>query len=205
MTNTSRRRFLAATGSGLAVALAGCLGGGTANLDEFDAADRPALGDNDTPVRMAVFEDFACPGCRQFKLQLFPTIVEDYVETGDVQLFHADFPLPVDSTWSYAVPSAAWAVFEEAGNDAFWSFSSAIYQQQDSYSYDTIEEVADEVADVGEQAREAAEAETYRDDLEDSYDMGEEWGVQGTPTVFVDDESVDLDLDSISEAIESSR
>ncbi len=205
MTSTSRRRFLAATGSGLAVTLAGCLGGGTADLDEFDPDDRPALGDTDAPVKMAVFEDFSCGGCRQYKMQLHPQIVEAYVEPGDVLLFHADFPLAMDETWSYAVPSAAWEVFDVAGNDAFWSFTSAIYEYQGQYSYDIIETVADEVADVGEQAREAAETAAYRDDLEESRDQGEEWGVQRTPTVFVDDESVDNDLDSIADAIESSR
>ena len=203
MTTQSRRRFLATTGGGLAVALAGCLGGGAGEVDSFDSGDRPALGSDDAPVRMAVFEDFSCPACRQFKTQIAPDIVEEYVESGDVQYFHADFPIPMDETWSFAVPSAAWALFEEAGSDAFWSFTSAIYQYQNSYSYDAIEEVANEVADAGTQAREAAEDVTYRDQLEDDRELGEEWGVGGTPAVFVADDLVDPDFESVSSAIES--
>ena len=205
MTFQSRRRFLATTGGGLAVALAGCLGGGTAQLDSFDSDDRPALGDDDAPVKMAVFEDFSCPGCRQFKTQIAPAIVEEYVLGGDVQYFHADFPIPVNETWSYAVPSAAWALFEEAGNNAFWSFATAIYQHQNSYSYDAIEDVADEVADAGSVARNAAENETYRERLDEDREQGEDWGVGGTPTVFVGDEQVDSDFESVASAIESER
>lgn len=205
MTSTSRRRFLAVTGGGIAATLAGCLGGGNADLDSYDPADRPSLGDSDAPVKMAVFEDFSCPGCRQFKLQITPRIIEEYVEPGDVQLFHADFPIPVDETWSYAVPSAAWAVFEEVGDEAFWSFSSAIYGHQGSYSYDTIEAVAEEVAGIGDEARAAAEDESYRSELEDSRDQGEEWGVRSTPTPFIADQTVDPDFESIADAIESER
>lgn len=203
MNAQSRRQFLATTGGGLAVALAGCLGGGSGELDSFDSSDRPALGSDDAPVRMAVFEDFSCPGCRQFKTQIAPDIVTEYVRNGDVQYFHADFPIPMDETWSYAVPSAAWAVFEEVGNEGFWSFTSTIYQYQNSYSYDAIEEVANEVAGVGAKAREAAEDVTYRDRLDDDRERGEEWGVVGTPTVFVADDLVDPDFESVSSAIES--
>lgn len=200
-----RRQFLAATGSGLAVAVAGCLGGGSADLDSFDSSDRPAMGPDDAPVRMAVFEDFACPGCQQFKAQVTPSLVEDYVEPGTVQYFHADFPIPVDGTWSYAVASAAWQVFETAGSDAFWDFSSAIYPQQHSYSYDAIEDVAEDVAGVGQEAREAAENESFSDQLEDDKDQGENWGVGGTPTAIVADQVVDSDYQSIAEAIDSER
>jgi len=199
----SRRRFLAVAGTGAGIALAGCLGGeASGDLDSFDPAERPALGEADAPVRVAVFEDFSCPGCQQFKAQFTPQIVSAYVETGEAVYFHADFPLPVDETWSYAVASAARAVFEEAGNDAFWGFASAIYEHQGSYAYDVIEETADEYG-VGAEARAAAENETHRDWLDDDREQGEEWGVEGTPTVLVDGDEVETDLESIFEAIES--
>lgn len=213
MTFRSRRRFLAATGSGVAVALAGCLGGGTAELDEFSTEDRPFLGSSDAPVQMAVFEDFACPACRNFKTQVSPSIIQEFVQSGDVLYFHADFPIPVDSTWSYAVPSAAWAIYDEAGNDAFWTFTSRIYQYQNSYSYDLIEDVAEavgqevetDVEDLASTARSAAEDETYRDQLDDERNLAEEWGVTGTPTVIVGDEQIDSDFNSVSEAIDRNR
>lgn len=196
----SRRTFLAA-GTAACVALAGCSDdSAAADPDEIDTDDRPALGDESAPVTVTVFEDFACPSCRQFKTQITPQIITHYVEPGDVRYLHADFPIPVDDRWSYAIPSAAYAVFEDAGNDAFWDFARDIYTHQDSYSLDAVESVADEVAEVGSTARAAADDEAYRDRLDADRDRGEEWGVGGTPTVFVDDEQVDLD--EVGEAIE---
>lgn len=199
MNETTRRGFLA-TSAIASVALAGCSDDASLDPDAIDSGDRPGLGDESAPVTVTVFEDFACPHCRQFNAQLKPEIERRYVESGDVRYLHADFPIPVDETWSYAVGSAARAVFEEAGNDAFWAFATSIYERQGSYSFDTVESVAEETADVGETARSAAENDSHRDYLDADRDRGERWGVNGTPTVFVDDEQVDLD--AIDEAIE---
>lgn len=198
--STTRRGFLAASAAVPAV-LAGCTDG-SVDPEEIDTGDRPALGSGSDPVRLTVFEDFACPACRQFKTQLTPAIVESYVEPGHVRYLHADYPIPVDETWTYAVGSAARAVFEEAGNDAFWAFASAIYEHQNSYSYDVIESVADEIAGVGAAARSAAEDGTYRERLDEDRDLGDQWGVSGTPSVFVDEERVDPDPERIGSAIE---
>ncbi len=200
--STSRRAFLAVGGAAAATALAGCSDGdSSAELGEIDDGNRPALGDESAPVTVTVYEDFACPSCRQFKLRATPAIVEQYVEPGDVRYLHADFPIPVDETWSYQVPGAARAVFEEAGNEAFWTFASNIYEHQGDYSLDAIESVAEDVAGVGSEARTAADEGAYRDVVEADRERGEQWGVSGTPSVFVDDEQVELD--AIGEGIES--
>lgn len=204
MTFTSRRRFLAAAGGGLTTALAGCIGsGGSSDIGSLSSDDRPVRGDKDAPVRMVVFSDFSCPHCARFALQESPEIVEEYVATGDVAYFHADFPIPVSETWSYPVASAARAVFEEAGHDAFWSFTSDIYRQQGQYSYDAIETVADDVAGVGAAARNAAQADEYRDTVESDREMGRDWGVQATPAVFVGDTHVENTVSSITNEIDA--
>lgn len=200
MQETTTRRGFLATSAIASVALAGCSGDSSIDPDAIDDGDRPALGDESAPVTVTVFEDYSCPHCQQFNSQLKPVIEREYVEPGDVRYLHADFPIPVDETWSYAVGSAARAVFEEAGNDAFWEFSTTIFTYQGNYSFDAVESVAEETAGIGETARSAAENDSHRDYLDDDRDRGERWGVKGTPAVFVDDEQVDLD--SIPDAIE---
>lgn len=201
---TSRRTLLTVGGAAALTALAGCSDSGSgADPDAIADDSRPSLGDDSAPVTVTVFEDFGCPACRGFKRQATPAIVQRYVEPGDVRYLHADFPIPVDEAWSYPVAGAARAVFEAAGNDAFWGFSSNVYEHQGSYSLDAIETVADDVAGVGSEARSAAEDGTYREVVEADRERGEEWGVSGTPSVFVDEEGVDPDLDAIDEAIRS--
>ena len=198
----SRRALLAAGGMTASMALAGCSEDEGTGVDpnEIDDGDRPALGDESAPVTVTVFEDFTCGACRQFKQGVSPTLIEQYVEPGDVRYLHADFPIPVDEEWAYAVASAAHAVFAEAGNDGFWPFASEIYTYQGHYSLDDIESVAEEVAGAGAAARDAADSEAYRDRIEDDRDRGLGWGVEGTPTVFVDDEAVEVS--GVPEAIE---
>jgi protein-disulfide isomerase len=194
----SRRAVLGAGGTAAVAALAGCSGGSSSSSggidpEAIDDGDRPALGEESAPVTVTVFQDYSCPHCQAFKQQVAPTIVDRYVDPGDVRYLHADFPIPVDEQWSYAIASAAYAVFEEAGNDAFWSFKDEIYAQQGSYSLEVVASVADGVADVGAAAREAAEDGTYRDRIEADRELGLQWGVEATPSVFVDDESVSPD------------
>lgn len=199
---TSRRALLTAGGATALTVLAGCSDSDSdVTSDEMDDGPRPALGEESAPVTVTVFEDFGCPSCRQFKLQATPVIVQRYVEPGDVRYLHADFPIPVDEAWSYPVAGAARAVFEAAGNEAFWAFASNVYEHQGNYSLDAIESVAEEVAGVGNEARSAADEGTYRDAVEADRERGESWGVSGTPSVFVDDEQVELD--AIEENIES--
>jgi protein-disulfide isomerase len=193
---TSRRALLSASGAAAATALAGCSGGesgGGIDPESIDDGSRPALGDESAPVTVTVFQDFSCPHCRTFEQQVSPAIISEHVDTGDVRYLHADFPIPVDEQWSYAIASAAHAVFEEAGNDAFWPFKDEIYTHQGSYSLDVVESVADGIADVGAAARDAAANGTYRDRIEADRERGSQWGVEGTPTVFVDDEQVASD------------
>jgi protein-disulfide isomerase len=215
----SRRRLLAAGGTAAVIGLAGCSDGGTGDDPDaesdggsddggssvtpasIDDDTRPALGVEDAPVTMAVFQDFSCPHCRSFKREVAPTIVADYVDPGDVRYLHADFPIPVDEQWSYAIANAARAVFEEAGNDAFWPFSEEIYAHQGDYSLDVVESVADEIADVGTAAREAAESGAYRDRIDADRELGIQWGVEGTPAIFVGDELVAPN--EVAETIES--
>jgi protein-disulfide isomerase len=192
----SRRALLAASGAAATATLAGCSGGesnGGIDPSAIDDGSRPALGDEAAPVTVTVFQDFSCPHCRTFKLQVAPRIVDEHVDTGNVRYLHADFPIPVDEQWSHAIASAAHAVFEEAGNDPFWSFKDEIYTHQGSYSLDIVESVANDIADVGSAAQAAAANGTYRDRIEADRERGSRWGVEGTPAVFVDDEQVSPD------------
>lgn len=174
--------------------------GGDAAIGED--LDRPALGDDDAPVTVTVYEDFSCPGCRLFKQQAFPRIVEEYVEYGDVKYHHGDLPVPVDETWSWAIPSAARELFEAEGDDAFWTFASEIFGYQEEYSYDVIETVAEDVAGLGVAARDAAENESHRGTIEVDRERAIEMGATATPTVFVDGEVVDPSFEAVSRAIE---
>lgn len=42
-------------------------------------------GSPDAPIKIIEFSDFGCGYCRQFHMEIFPTLEEEYVETGKVE------------------------------------------------------------------------------------------------------------------------
>lgn len=47
------------------------------------------LGSPKAPVQMVVFADLQCPFCKQYEVEVNPTVVRDYVRPGKVRLFFA--------------------------------------------------------------------------------------------------------------------
>ncbi len=194
---TSRRRFLAAFGAGSVGTLAGCLGddsysGPDASGETVDELPPPTIGSTDASVTLTVYEDFACPHCATFNESVKPTVMSDYVDTGDIMYQHRDYPIPVHEEWSWRVASAARAVQDEADAEAFFAFADAIFQRQSAFSLDTIEAEADTAASVGEAARSAADQMTYRPVIESDKSHAEDLGVDSTPSLAIDGELVDL-------------
>ena len=202
----TRREFVATGIASAGVAgLAGCLGddGNEVVLEGEDALPVPVAGDPDADVTVMVFEDFACGACQQFKHTSFPVLEEFYIEPGLIRYEHRDRPLESTGEWSFPVASAARSVQDQEGDDAFWEFTTRIYEDLGEYSYEGIEAAADELGFDGEQTRRDAEEETYRDELETERERASDAGISGTPTVVVDGEIVEEDLtEAIDDALE---
>lgn len=196
--NVTRRAVLgAATAVGISVA--GCLGG----EESTEPPETPIAGDPDADVTVTVYEDFSCGGCVTFKRNQFPQIEAQYIDPGEIRYEYRDFPIPVDDTWSGAVAHAGREVYETAGDDAFFSFSAAIYDHHPTYSYDLIEETADDLDLDGAAIRDAAEDRTHEDAVDANRSYGESNGVEGTPSVFVDGDPVEDPFNGWQPAIDN--
>lgn len=210
MQGYSRRALLASAGALSAGALAGCLGGNgngdserECSGDQREVAVEPA-GDPESDVTVAAFEDFACPGCAQYATNVLPEIKAEYVEPGEIAYEHHDLPIPMDEEWSWKVPNAAFAVYEDAGGEAYYAFVEEVYQFQGEYSEDNIAGLAADLGADEDAVRDAIENEPFCEQLHESRAGADERGVEATPTVFVDDERLESpDVEELSEAIES--
>jgi hypothetical protein len=135
MDRTRRAYLAAAAGVGLGTA-AGCLGSGSGGAagctieDEPTVSSLPAptLGRSDAPVTVVAFEDFACPHCATYSLEVFPDIRPEYVETGVVRYQFRDFPVPVDERWSWQAASAARGVQDEMDDATFFEYAHALFE-----------------------------------------------------------------------------
>ncbi|WP_144901149.1 DsbA family protein [Halobellus captivus] len=216
---STRRSYLAALGgTGALGSVAGCLGGsgGSGNLpdgcdvgtlDSVSSLPRPALGPEDAPVTVDVFEDFACPHCQTFTTSVYPEIKSNYVDSGDVLYRFFDFPIPVDETWSWAAASAARAVQDHGDVETFFTFTERVYENQGDLpdsGYQIVHDIANDLDVDGCTVAAAADQEPYREVAETDRETGSDRGVPGTPAVYVDGELLDnYGWESVSSAIDS--
>lgn len=95
-----------------------------------------SLGDPRAPVTLVEFADLQCPFCRDFSLQVLPSIVNDYVKTGRIKLEFRDLAfLGTDSTRGAQMA-------ESVGlQDRLWEFIDIFYanQGQENSGYVTDE------------------------------------------------------------------
>jgi len=198
-----RRRVLAGIAGASTFAVAGCLGGSNTPDDAVEDLPNPTLGDDTASVTVDVWEDFSCPHCATFDANVYPRLVDEYVESGDIRYVFNDFPIPVHRRWSWDVAQAARAVQDRVGEYAFWEFKDTMFRNQDAYSETFISETATALDVDGGDLIADVNADRYRPVVENSRSRGDENGVRGTPTVFVDGESVPASYDAIASAIDA--
>jgi protein-disulfide isomerase len=165
------------------------------------------MGDPDADVTVTVFEDFACPHCRDFSLDVVPRLKANYVDPGSVRYQHRDFPLPVNVTgqWSRPAANAARAVQDLSGDTSFFEYSRELYMNQSEYSWDLFLDLGVLVGVDGAYVRTAAEERRYNSVIESDIALGEEIGVPGTPDIYVNDVQIQErpTYETMQQAIES--
>lgn len=194
---STRRKYLVGVAAGVAGSLAGCFGGGTTEGE----LSTPVTGEADANVVVKSWEDFRCPHCRHFHLEILPKIEENYVSKGTARFERHDFPLPIDNlSWTTAV--AARSVQAQEGDEAYWTFAEAAYERQSELSIGVIREIASDAGADPDQVETDAESDEYRPTVNADRQSGRDMGVSATPSVFVDGEQVTNRYGAIATAID---
>ena len=93
----------------------------------------PYLGDPDAPVTLEEYSDFLCPFCQRHFDQTVPSLIEQYVKTGQVRYVFHDMPLaglhPTAPSGHAAARCAA-----EQGSARFWSMHDELFVRQNEWS-----------------------------------------------------------------------
>jgi protein-disulfide isomerase len=79
----------------------------------------PFIGKADAPITIAFWSDFQCPFCKKFELETFPSIVKDYVDSGNVKIVFKDvvFLSPrmgMDSLTAVLYGQSVWKLYPES-------------------------------------------------------------------------------------------
>jgi len=185
----NRRKFMLTSIGAGSIALAGCIEPG----EQVSELPRPIYGDEDADLELHVYDDFACPACQDFVLNHKPTIISEYVDEGLVNIHHYDWPIPTHNRWSSEMANTARAVQDLEGEDEFFEFTRLLYENQADISVDRMNQLLEEL-ELDEQADEILERgsnSVYQPVIDADRQNGDERGVEGTPTVFLDGDDVE--------------
>jgi protein-disulfide isomerase len=198
---TTRRRTLAGVGTAAVALAAGCTGGsdgtdggsGGTPATPYPELPAPVAGDASAEVTLAVFEDYACPHCADYNAEAFPVLEEAYVGPGEIRYEHRDLPIPVADPGSWQAANAARAVQRRHGDEAFWSYSAALFDRSGDIptaAPDLFATLAEEQGHDGDTVREAAVGRVHERTIQRDRERATAVGVEATPGFVVNGEVV---------------
>lgn len=162
----------------------------------------PILGDPNAPVSIVEYGAYSCHACQHLhETGAIDRILADY--NGQVNFIFRDFPF-ITPTYDHMAAEVAQCVLDQ-GNEPFWQFHDLLYTEfYANSSRAALVDVAAERVGVDEAALNACvTALTHYNTVQYDADRGLRLGIQGTPTLFVNEQRVFSPReDVIREAVE---
>ena len=90
-----------------------------------DLANGTKLGKDDAPLKLTEFEDFQCPFCLKYTATQEPTLINEYVKTGKMQITYENFPILGKSESVKAAVAGLCAA--DQGGDFFWKYHNILF------------------------------------------------------------------------------
>lgn len=181
---------------------------GTTYDEQPPIEDQPTIGEEGASVSVVEFGDYKCPSCKQWSDQVYPQLVEDYVESGEVNfsfinvLFHGQE--------SYLASLASEAVYSQ-NPEAYWDFHKEVFNRQPAdhnaawVTVDAMVEIASGIEGIDtEKLRSDIEDEVHADQVEQDHQLVQDYEVELTPSIMVNETMVEdpFDYEVISNLIE---
>lgn len=144
-------------------------------------------GDPGAPIRVVEFSDFGCGYCRRFHVETYPTLHEEYVETGLVRWKYVPFVLGRFPHGEVAATAGECAI--EQGR--FAPLRDRLFHDQRAWSRtneprEVLIRLAAEEGLDGARFRTCIEENRPEERVRENVRAGRTLGVRGTPTFFID-------------------
>jgi protein-disulfide isomerase len=154
--------------------------------------DGRAMGNPDAPVTIEVFSDFQCSACATFGLNVEPQIAETMVEEGQVYLIYRHYPFLDDTVPTSESDQAANASMCAAEQGMFWAYHDIVFANwqgvnQGFYRDSRLVAFAESVGLNMDTFNACFTENRYQPEIQADRTRGEQMGVTGTPSVFVNE------------------
>lgn len=155
---------------------------GSGGLPDVDT--HKAFGSKTAPITMEIFSDFQCPACRQFYLNNYRQLMDNYVTTGKVYLVERDFPLAMHA---YSTVAARYAR-AAAQIGKFEVVQQALFQNQDKWEQTgNVDGTVASVLTPAEmnKVRALAKSPSIDAGIEKDKALGRQYAVAQTPSSYI--------------------
>ena len=182
---------------------------GLNNQEVIARAQGIKLGPDNAPAKLLVFSDFMCPYCGQFASVIEPQLKSTYIDTGKLQLVFYDFPLGGAHVHSFLAARAARCAGDQ---NKFWEYHNTLFGRLSEWgaaASPPVDQFIDLAGAVGADKGafgECLKSDKYQDVVSASRLLGDQLGVNATPTLILNGKRVrgeiGLDWNALSELID---
>ncbi len=149
---------------------------------QIDTAGAALKGNQDAKVSLVIFEDFECPFCGRFTTQALGQIEKDYVDTGKAKIYFKHFPLNSIHPDAQKASEAAECAKEQG---KFWEYHDILFVNQQALSINDLKKYAADLGLDTAKFNSCLDSGAKKSQVEKDASDGDNAGVTGTPTVFV--------------------
>jgi len=147
----------------------------------------PILGSHDAPITMIEFGDYQCLNCNRYFKNTEHIILQNYVETGRLNIIFIDFAfIGPDSM------SAAQAAHCANDQGKYWEYHDETYSNWNGEntgwaSIDNLKKFASNIGLDQKTFNQCLDGNRYAQKVKTNFGIGKQLGVSGTPTFFIID------------------
>lgn len=140
--------------------------------------DDPSRGPVNAPVTIVEFTDFQCPACGGMH-PILETVLQSY--GNKVRFVVRDFPLPIHEH----ARKAAEAANAAHAQGKFFEYAALLFKNQNALDVPSLKKYASELGLDRARFDAALDKGTYAEEVQRDLMAGEEYGVDQTPTIYV--------------------
>ena len=156
-----------------------------------------SIGHANASVTIVEYSDFECPFCGQAE----PTIRQiEEKYPNDVRVIYKQFPLSQIHPYAQKAAEASECAADQG---KFWEFVDMDYEHQDELNRDTLQTWAAALGLDTKLFARCTASHIKKAAILAEYKKGQDVGVSGTPTFFVNGKPVEADVASLSKEIDA--
>ena len=160
----------------------------------YSTAQGTSLGNPDAKVKVMVFEDYKCSACKNYTQAVEPQIIKELAETGRIHYTFYQYPFLDDRAQVKDSDHSASASLCAADQGKFWDYKGILFANQNltsgEFSSERLIAFADSLSMDMNEFKSCLQQNPHQQRIDEEIVLGEQMGITGTPTIFVNGKNV---------------